>query len=83
MADLSDVLTEDMIAFLDGFVEAGLYPDRESALRGVVISVMEGVERKKKNASKVKRGPAAPKPKGKVPPGRIIIQMKPTSRDEG
>ena len=75
----------NVLGFLDGFVEAGLYPDRESALRGVLIAVMEGVERKKKNASKVKRGtaPPKPKPKGKVPPGRVIIQMKPTSRGEG
>lgn len=68
MADLEDELTQDMIEFLDKLVATGAYRDRGDALRQVLRSVIDGIEKKKK--------------KEEEPPdttdtgGEVVIQLK-------
>ena len=73
MADLEDVLTSDMVDFLDGLVDTGVYRDRASALRDVVRAVMERAERKKNAKYSRWRGPKA---REEGSSGKPFISMK-------
>ncbi len=78
MQDLEGVLGGDMIGFLDALVEADLYTDRETALRGVVRAVMNGIERKSR--TRYARMPR-PRTRQNVPLGRFSIEMIPLDGD--
>lgn len=76
MSCLDEVLTPEMLAFLDKLVASGKYRDREDALRELLRSVMKGVAKAKRNRLKRPGTPRSTSPRRTDTGGNVTIQLK-------